>query len=1407
MLAAVMIAAAVGNVSASRTVVHGDVCQSFSGRKVYLEPGTTALLYATNNTGDTFKSRTRRNIREYILERDENLHSNRRRVRNIASVDFSNTFVRNAVNDVEFPSFDYINPSSNSDAQILENFFDRNEGNILMQRLHKPVGSVNRGAERNLQGYFETTAANWRTLQVPSLRLSRQMDQEIQRNDIKNSSKEKSAPEIELESGFTGSKDVPKSKPDPLEQNLLAKHLQLKTGLPLATESYSLAHQELHHPPLANVQTPVAGSSVNIHRGFRGSKRDENKLATADQEAVDTQLQQPDLQQCGINVYTCPGCHLHFSFQELHLPSCSDDGSCKCDHLRLSEPPYMNPEDGRDVCGNFEESVDPSTKFVEYTSLTREASLYFFYRNTFAKAFSLRVSALRNSFVIVRELSPSSGVIRSPFFPELYPKDYWVEYIFTGINQTARVQIIFEDFGLSPWSFVEVHDNQRSQVAGFNGHVFRPPLLVSQGTRLVLKFAANGDTGRGFKFRYVFADVKDLLPPYRSDCGGFVTNIGGTITMLNMTVGRTSGRVTTEAPYDCVWLIKPPQEYGLKSHLSIRVHNFDYMGYNSTIEIRKGLTSDDLLLEELTQNGSGRRVLQGKEHVVAVGTGFYVRLRGSFMENSHFALVYASFNYMGGCYPLMDLKCLNQRCVPKMLRCDGFDHCGDGSDEPASCYSTPPGDGNGGVGDETAWWYKHTPNYYFPYRTPIFGDQQGSGILLLTSFFILILVIVCLVSYMIKQGTSAASTRHHRTHRRHRRRDSLNDGVEIFDASADDPPLYEAPPDYEEVVKLILSGNNLKLVRRPGGMTAWVTNVESSSSTEAPITALHRTDLLTPIDTDPNIPPATPPPNFSQLAPLPAMPSSLLTRTPEQRRSRRTRHTSLDLDERADVVLWDPSQGGISSVNGENQDSPYSYRYHPSTPPHLPSALRRSSMQSPTLSVHSQTTHQGQCSIPEINEVGLQDLPKPVEVTETENVTATSSARPAESLGKQDSNQDQNNEGLPSSQAEEIKTGTSKSLIKCTRRSKKCNKIKRKKMKCNNEETSSEDPKPPSYESVLQQVLDEFYITDEAYVIDDMKNNIGAQLRVRVAREKFQQLCASKNDSMDEIYTKTSKQPDPGTNSRKNTISPGTVKRRTAKLLNARRADELKGSSFTNVNAVGVESKQIKQTDYLKNLNAISKSSGIVSKCSFRKNRKASFTRNKSTPSLGNLVSRDLEIYFSQKTPSPVSNCDDSLNSANTRINFENCTMNDQAKDCQKEDEELYANSKYLSQLSDGFRAGSNVGREDRHSNTSDGIENNEADSVEYVPSRNEGFSVDLDEAGKLSESLPEQPRTETHDSLSSRTLCDSSSHIYEEFDTNVPSETAKETGAIPKRHRFTKVNTVEAPSTTESCVEVMDSE
>ena len=96
-----------------------------------------------------------------------------------------------------------------------------------------------------------------------------------------------------------------------------------------------------------------------------------------------------------------------------------------------------------------------------------------------------------------------------------------------------------------------------------------------------------------------------------------------------------------------------------------------------------------------------------------------------------FWAVLKDFGIISGCYALTDLMCHNHRCVPKMLRCDGFDHCGDNSDEPTSCYGGP---GAKLTPQDSAWWYKHTPNYYFPQKN-IFESSTGSNIILFSSLF------------------------------------------------------------------------------------------------------------------------------------------------------------------------------------------------------------------------------------------------------------------------------------------------------------------------------------------------------------------------------------------------------------------------------------------------------------------------------------------------------------------------------------------------------------------------------------------------------------------------------------------------------------------------------------------------
>jgi hypothetical protein len=58
------------------------------------------------------------------------------------------------------------------------------------------------------------------------------------------------------------------------------------------------------------------------------------------------------------------------------------------------------------------------------------------------------------------------------------------------------------------------------------------------------------------------------------DCGGYVGELGGAITMMNMVDNETDTKL-----FDCIWLIRPPNTYlHLKTHLSLRVAKLDKLG-------------------------------------------------------------------------------------------------------------------------------------------------------------------------------------------------------------------------------------------------------------------------------------------------------------------------------------------------------------------------------------------------------------------------------------------------------------------------------------------------------------------------------------------------------------------------------------------------------------------------------------------------------------------------------------------------------------------------------------------------------------------------------------------------------------------------------------------------------------
>lgn len=107
-----------------------------------------------------------------------------------------------------------------------------------------------------------------------------------------------------------------------------------------------------------------------------------------------------------------------------------------------------------------------------------------------------------------------------------------------------------------------------------SGARFRPPVIMSSGPSLLIRFYANGGTGLGYKafYSFVIGHPLDKSVQPITDCGGYVENLGGTITMLDM-VGEG---VKT---YDCVWLIRPPKNFlHMKTHMYLKVITFADMG-------------------------------------------------------------------------------------------------------------------------------------------------------------------------------------------------------------------------------------------------------------------------------------------------------------------------------------------------------------------------------------------------------------------------------------------------------------------------------------------------------------------------------------------------------------------------------------------------------------------------------------------------------------------------------------------------------------------------------------------------------------------------------------------------------------------------------------------------------------
>nr|CAD7588593.1 unnamed protein product [Timema genevievae] len=211
------------------------------------------------------------------------------------------------------------------------------------------------------------------------------------------------------------------------------------------------------------------------------------------------------------------------------------------------------------------------------------------------------------------------------------------------------------------------------------------------------------------------------------------------------------------------------------SNCRVRVLFQDFqIATGSIMEVIQGLTSEQPVLETLHHPMIPVHSPRDKEHVIPINDGFYVSLRGIFGPASRIAIVYTAFNYMDT---------------------GGSTRAGAGSSwarVKLTLRLTP---------------LIRTRQEAFPLCQ---GDVPHLEILVGCLLVValrhclegLILLISAMIVLLYRLGARARQQRE--LQNQLRSISVMLDGALHDDQPPDDPPIYEAPPDYNEVIKVFI---------------------------------------------------------------------------------------------------------------------------------------------------------------------------------------------------------------------------------------------------------------------------------------------------------------------------------------------------------------------------------------------------------------------------------------------------------------------------------------------------------------------------------------------------------------------------------------------------------------------------